>query len=95
MKDQAWLRRLSQELPGWFVYTSSVGKKWRTVPAPAGTAMAEALDMPKHVYADTPAELRAAAQMRYGWYDHCESCGTLARECGHRQPEREGARRKI
>jgi hypothetical protein len=91
MNDQAWIRRLKEQLPGWFVYTSSIGreKKWRAVPAPAGTTLEQARDMPRHTYNETPAGLRAAAQVRYGWDDYCESCGVLARECGHRQPERE------
>jgi hypothetical protein len=37
----------------------------------------------------TPQALRDAARERYGWDDYCDSCGILARECGHRQPERE------
>lgn len=88
MKDHSWIRRLNAQLPGWYVYTSTTGKKWRAVPAPAGTVLAGALDMPKHIYCDTPAALRAAARLRYGWDDYCGSCGVLARTCGHRQPER-------
>lgn len=89
MRERAWIQRLSDQLPGWFVYTSSISreKKWRAVPAPDGTTLAEARTMPKHVYAESPTALRAAARERYGWDDYCESCGVLARECGHRQPE--------
>lgn len=94
MNDQAWLRRLGQELPGWHVWTTSLTRRrWCAVPAPAGTTLADAGQLPNRIDAATPAELRDAARLRYGWDDHCESCGTLARECGHRQPEREGARR--
>lgn len=89
MKDQAWLQRLAEELPGWFVWTSSIGPRWRAVPAQADTTLADARRLPNRVDAATPAELRDAARLRYGWDDHCESCGTLARKCGHRQPERE------
>jgi hypothetical protein len=92
MKEQAWLRRLGGELPGWFVWTSSISPRWRAVPAPAGTTLADARRLPNRIGAAAPAALRALAQERYGWDDHCESCGVLARECGHRQPEREGAR---
>jgi hypothetical protein len=35
----------------------------------------------------TPQELRAVAGERYGWNDYCQTCGTLARKCGHRMPE--------
>jgi hypothetical protein len=97
MNVGAWARRLSGQLPGWHVwYTSGggMGRGWYAVPAPDGVDHADALKLPTGIGPySTPQELRADAQDRYGWHDYCESCGVLARECGHRQPDREGARR--
>lgn len=96
MNTGAWRRRLKAQLSGWHVWTtggSLVGERWNAVPAPTGTTLIDACRMSGRISAETPAALRALAQERYGWHDACESCGVPARECGHRQPEREGARR--
>lgn len=88
MYVDAWLTRLSRQLPGWHVWYSSLSPRWNAVPADDGTRHAEALRLPNKVSAATPQELRTLARERYGWHDICESCGVPARECGHRQPER-------
>jgi hypothetical protein len=90
MSRQAWLTRLSAQLPGWVVwYTSPPGRGWHAVPAPAGMAVRDARQLPHRLGpCETPQELRTLARERYGWDDCCESCvGMLARECGHRRPE--------
>lgn len=90
MNDDAWIKRLREQLPGWVIFRSGgslVGVKWHAAPAPSGTPGHEGFQLPNRVSASTPAELRALARERYGWDDTCESCGVLARECGHRQPE--------
>jgi hypothetical protein len=95
MNDQKWLDRLNGELHGWLVWRTGgtqVGVKWNAAPAAAGTPLTDYPALPNRITADTPAQLRSLARERYGWYDTCESCGVPARECGHRQPEREGAR---
>jgi hypothetical protein len=88
----AWLRRLNAQLPGWTVWYSSgslAGSGYFTAPAPG--------DLPKGTnrlglanrlgpYRD-PKVLRAEARERYGWDDHCDTCGVLARDCGHHRPE--------
>lgn len=93
MNADAWARRLSGQLPGWHVwYTSGggIGRGWYAVPAPDGIDHAAALALPDRVGPyRRPQELRTVVGDRYGWDDYCESCGQLARECGHRQPERE------
>lgn len=93
MKERTWLRRLDEELSGWHVWYSSsggtTGRGWRAVPAPAAVEHADALTLPGRIWAATPADLRTLVRQRYGWDDDCQSCGVLARECGHRQPERE------
>lgn len=96
MNITAWARRLKGQLPGWHVwYTSGggFGRGWYAVPAPGDANHAATLAFPARIGPyRTPQGLRADARDRYGWYDTCESCGVLARGCGHRQPEREGAR---
>jgi hypothetical protein len=92
MNETAWLTRLRRDLEGWRVWRTGGslvgGVKWNAAPcaidAPSGYS-----NLPNRITADTPQELRQLARERYGWYDTCESCGVLARECGHRQPERE------
>lgn len=89
MRKDTWLRRLQEQLPGWTVWRSSPGG-WFAIPGPEGAPPPGVLNLPGTIQADTPAELRAACRERYGWYDYCETCvGVLARDCGHRQPERE------
>lgn len=85
MRNEQWFQRLAQQLPGWHVWTS--GRRWYAVPAPASATHTEALALPSRIDAATPAQLRTLAWERYAWDDHCESCGVLARTCGHRQPE--------
>lgn len=96
MKKQTWFRRLGEELLGWHVWYSgsggATGRGWWAVPAPADAEHADALTLPNRIWAATPADLRTLAQQRYGWDDDCQSCGVLARECGHRQPEHEKTR---
>jgi len=95
VNDEAWLKRLDEQIHGWLVWRTGgplVGVRWHAAPAPADTPGTGYSLLQNRITADTPAELRRLARERYGWYDHCESCGVLARECGHRQPEREGAR---
>lgn len=93
MKRAAWIRRLDAQLPGWHVWHSSPGMpgKWNAVPAPAAASHIEALALPSfrltRISAESPAELRRLARVRYGWDDHCQTCGVLARECGHRCDE--------
>jgi hypothetical protein len=90
MKVQAWLNRLSAQLPGWHVWVGTFegsGGRWHAVPAPADVRHDETLTLPGRLDFRTPQALRDACRERHGWYDHCESCGVLARECGHRQPE--------
>lgn len=97
MNITGWARRLNAELPGWHIwYTSggSTGRGWYAVPAPDDADHTATLTLPARIGPyHAPQGLRADAHDRYGWSDTCESCGVLARECGHRQPEREGARR--
>lgn len=102
MSHQAWFTRLAEQLPGWHVwYSSGPGSGWYAVPAPAEPDDRRPgwyLHLPNRIGpADTPQLLRAAARQRYGWDDTCATCGVLARDCGHRQPERdqraEGPRR--
>lgn len=93
-KEHAKLVELGKELPGWFVYTSSIRPWWRAVPAPPDVKSSyEAIVVRRlkgEVGANTPDELLALAKERYGWDDYCETCpDTFARDCGHRQPERE------
>jgi hypothetical protein len=98
MGTRAWLSRLSNQLSGWHVWYmgsgGNFGRGWYAVPAPAGIGHTDALALSNRIGPyRTPQELRTIICERYGWGDHCESCGVLARECGHRQPDREGARR--
>ena len=97
MNLDSWLRRLSEELRGWHVWrTTGTGSGWYAVPAP--NPRPEPIDPRPGWYLHlpdrigpyyTPQELRRACRDRYGWYDHCDSCGVLARNCGHRGPERD------
>lgn len=91
MNRQAWLSRLAAQLPGWHVWYCSPGitpgHRWNATPAPADANHAEVLRMPNRISAAIPQELRTLCRDRYGWDDHCETCGVLARECGHRTPE--------
>lgn len=80
---------LRAQLPGWHVWVTVDGPSWSAVPAREGTELAAAVTMPGRVTAGSTAELLTLAQERYGWHDYCETCGVPARECGHRQPERE------
>lgn len=80
------VRQLATQLPGWHVWYSSSGAYF-AVPAPAGTKLADAIAMPGRIGAHEPAGLLALCQARYGWDDTCDTCGVLARECGHRGPE--------
>jgi hypothetical protein len=85
----AWCRRLQAQLPGWHVWRSGTpARGWYAVPAPPGTGHTEALGLPHRLgpYRE-PQELRAVCRQRYGWDDYCQTCGILARDCGHRQPE--------
>jgi hypothetical protein len=95
MRLQGWFRRLRHQLPGWHVWYSSPGlvpgERWNAVPASADATMDQALHLPGRISARTPAELRALCRERYGWDDHCDTCGVLARDCGHRTPERKQA----
>jgi hypothetical protein len=86
MDKHQMLLRLIPQLPGWKVWRSSPGG-WNAVPAPADVSLDEALYMPGRMTAATPAELKKLCLARYGWDDYCETCGVLARECGHRAPE--------
>ncbi len=92
MKVPAWIGRLTQQLPGWHVWYASSGglsgRGWYAVPAPADSSHVRALGLPGRVGpVSSPQELRATCRQRYGWDDTCESCGVLARACGHRTPE--------
>ncbi len=92
-----WLSRLSVQLEGWYVwYTSGPPRGWHAVPAPKPYPVP--IDPRPDWYLHlrnrigpfaTPQLLRAAARERYGWDDYCATCGVLARDCGHRQPERD------
>jgi hypothetical protein len=86
MNARTWLGRLAGQLPGWHVWRSSPGG-WFAVPAPADMTHDGALRLPNRVNAATPTALRTLCRERYGWDDYCESCGVLARKCGHRSPE--------
>lgn len=86
MTTTAWISRLTRQLPGWHVWHS--GHRWNAVPAPAGVDHIEALALPGRLSAHTPQLLRGLARARYGWDDYCGTCNVLARQCGHRQPER-------
>lgn len=88
MNRTAWIRRLSSQLDGWHVWHSSPGPRWNAVPAPADIDHTQALRLPGRLSTDTPQRLRELARERYGWDDICGTCNVLARECGHRQPER-------
>lgn len=85
----AWRLRLHDQLPGWAIRWTDDPRAWHAAPAPRRTPRDELPRLPNRIDAATPRELRALARERYGWDDHCGSCGVLARECGHRQPERE------
>lgn len=82
---------IEARFPGWHVwYSSGPPRGWYAVPAPDETTHTEALDLPNRTgpYV-APSDLTVAVRERYGWHDHCDTCGVLARECGHRQPERD------
>lgn len=85
MGVDAWLRRFSDQLNGWHVwYSSSNGRGWYAVPAPANVDHAAALALPGRVGPHrTPQALRCVARSFYSWHDTCDNCGVLARECGH------------
>jgi hypothetical protein len=98
MTVAAWCRRLTAQLLGWHVWRSGSGgivgtSGWYAVPAPPDMTLAEARLLPGRLgpYL-TPQLLRAACRQRYGWDEDCQSCGGLARECGHRSPETPGRR---
>jgi hypothetical protein len=91
VREEKWFQRLGEQLPGWHVWTS--GRRWYAVPAPAGVTHTEALELPNRIDGASPAQLRDLARERYGWDDTCQSCGVLARQCGHRQPEHPLSRR--
>lgn len=59
------------------------------VPAPPDTNLEVAKRLPGQVGGWTAADLLELCRERYGWDDTCETCDVLARDCGHRQPERE------
>lgn len=92
MNDQAWLRRLREQLPGWKVWRAGIGgtdgEGWCAVPAPSGTDIGEALKLPYRLgpYAK-PQQLRERARERYGHGHTCQTCGVDWRRCGHRKPE--------
>ena len=89
MTDVAWLKRLGERLPGWFVWRSSRG--WYAAPVKLPETSGERLAAYRHPYKAgpfrTPQELRAYALPRYGAGDHCQSCGGPWENCGHRQDE--------
>lgn len=87
MGTQAWLVRLARQLPGWKVWVASGPEYWRAAPAPDGLPLTDAHKLPNQLTARTPQLLRELARERYGWNDTCDTCGVLARSCGHRQPE--------
>lgn len=93
MNDRSWFQRLREQLPGWKVWRAGVGpdgEGWFAVPAPSGTVLDDALRMPHRLGPyRRPQDLRMAAQERYGWYAHCDTCGASWLHCGHRSPERE------
>jgi hypothetical protein len=82
---QTWLRRLTAQCPGWYVWYSqqpSPAVAWHAVPAPSGRV--PGLTRPYgEVDAPTPQLLRQLCHEHYGWYDTCEVCGALARDCEH------------
>lgn len=89
-----WLDRIAGQLTGWWVWHSSAG--WQAVPAPKPRPVPIDprpdwyMHLPNRIgpYA-TPQQLRTECKARYGWDDWCDTCGILARDCGHRQPERD------
>lgn len=91
MNRQAWFRRLGAQLPGWHVWYGGVpGAGWYAAPGPSEDTHVEAIRRPHRIGPyPTPQALREDARERYGWYEYCETCGVPARECGHRQPERQ------
>lgn len=93
MGRQAWLSRLTQQLPGWKVWYAGAGGKpgtsgWYAVPAPADTPSTDVYLLPYRLgpYA-TPQELREAARERYADGDTCQTCNDDWRLCGHRREE--------
>lgn len=93
MHDAVWLRRLSDDGSGWYFWKADgLPEPWRAVIAPKGYRPPDGTEpnpqAAGYITANTPVELRKLVRQRYSWYDHCQTCGTLARECGHRQPER-------
>jgi hypothetical protein len=93
VRVESWLSRLRAQLPGWHVWYSSTVPRWNAVPAPADLRHTEVYNLPNFksllISTDRPEVLRELCRERYGWYDNCDTCvGSLARECGHRQPER-------
>lgn len=93
MRVGTWLSRLRRELPGWWAWRANAG--WYAAPsapppAPADRTYGWYLKLPNRIGPyPTPQLLRAACRERYGWNEHCATCGVLARDCGHRQPERD------
>ncbi len=89
--DFDWLDTLTKRHPGWFfsLAPSTTHPKWCAVPAPDNATAASVFRLTGEITATTPEALSALVAERYGWHDYCETCGDLARECGHRQPERE------
>lgn len=91
MKVETRLRRLHAQHPGWLFFHTTTGPgpaRWTAAPYAYRVDYVNA-DFRGIIAAATPDELRRMVRDRYGWYDHCETCGVLARECGHRQPEQE------
>jgi hypothetical protein len=85
INTRTWLRRLTAQCPGWYVWYNdrpSPRVAWHAVPAPQGRIPDPAVPYGE-VDASTPQLLRRFCHERYGWYDTCEICGSLARECAH------------
>lgn len=89
MNTHQWIARLTEQLPGWVVwYSGTPGRGWYAIPAPAGTQPRDPgfLRYRLGPYL-RPQDLRTDARQRYGWGDHCQSCGGPWQDCGHRMPE--------
>jgi hypothetical protein len=90
INTRTWLRRLTAQCPGWYVWYSEQASPrvaWHALPAPRDRV--PGLTKPYgEVDASTPQLLRQFCHERYGWYDTCEACGALARDCNHSQVRR-------
>jgi hypothetical protein len=83
--DAAALAALAGQLSGsWKVWYTHTAPHWRAAPGNADMTTADAIALGGVVAADTPEQLAAECDRRYGWGATCTACNRPARDCGHR-----------